>query len=68
MTTQRDYEDAGDCQPTPGSRCINEFDDDGSRRLLCVEDFSCSAAGEVLVEGLLCAGAASSANLFYSDH
>lgn len=48
-------EDLEDCQPSPGSRCINEYDDDnGAGNLICVPDFNCSASGQVLVEGFPC--------------
>eukprot|EP00892_Ulva_mutabilis_P005911 jgi/Ulvmu1/3692/UM017_0109.1 len=43
-----------DCQVTPGSRCLNEIDDDGTQQLICSAGMSCSAAGEVLISGIPC--------------
>eukprot|EP00892_Ulva_mutabilis_P005906 jgi/Ulvmu1/3688/UM017_0104.1 len=44
-----------DCQETPGSRCLNEIDDDGTQQLICSGDMSCSASGQVLISGVPCA-------------
>lgn len=44
-----------DCQGTPGNRCINTVDDDGTGQLFCMPS-SCSDTGQVLIDGFVCAG------------
>eukprot|EP00892_Ulva_mutabilis_P005907 jgi/Ulvmu1/3689/UM017_0105.1 len=43
-----------DCQDTPGSRCLNVIDDDGTQQLICSAGMSCSEAGQVTISGVPC--------------